>query len=157
MKLSLIQVGKTNEGFISEGLSLYYSRIRKMMPLEIIDVGSSKDTRNKPESVKKSEEAASISAYFKKDDVIVLLDESGKQLSSRGLAAYLQKTMNTGPRRIVFVIGGAWGLGPELYEKANRVLSLSSMTFPHQLVRLLFAEQLYRALTIIKGIPYHHD
>ncbi|MGM0666103.1 MAG: 23S rRNA (pseudouridine(1915)-N(3))-methyltransferase RlmH [Bacteroidota bacterium] len=157
MKLSIIQVGKTNEGFISEGLSLYYSRIRKMMTLEIISVGTSKDARNKPESVQKSEEAASISAYFKKDDVIVLLDESGQQINSRDLASYLQKTMNSGPRRIVFVIGGPWGLGAELHGKASKVLSLSRMTFPHQLVRLLFAEQLYRALTIIKGIPYHHD
>jgi len=157
MKLLLIQVGKTSEGFIKEGLSLYYSRIRKMMPLEIIDIVPAKDARNKPEIVKKSEEAASIYAHFKKDDVIVLLDESGDQLKSRGLASYLQKTMNMGPRRIVFVSGGSWGLGAELYGKATKVISLSRMTFPHQLVRLLFAEQLYRALTIIKGIPYHHD
>ncbi len=157
MKLSLIQVGKTDERFLSEGLSVYYSRIRKMIPLEVITVAGPRDSHSKPESVLKKEEADAISARFKQGDIIILLDERGEQMGSRGFASFIQKTMNSGPRRIVFVIGGAWGMGDELAGRANKIISLSSMTFSHQLVRLLFAEQLYRALTIIRGIPYHHD
>ncbi len=157
MKLSIIQVGKTEERFIREGLSLFYSRIRKMMPLEIITVDIPKDLRRKPESVQKSEESASISERFTQGDIIVLLDEAGDQMDSRGFATFIQKTMNSGPKRIVFIIGGPWGLGADLAHRANRIIALSRMTFSHQLVRLLFAEQLYRALTIIRGTPYHHD
>ena len=157
MKLVLIQVGKTDDNYLAEGLSEYYSRIRKMLPLEVIAVKESRESGSKPESVLKREEAEEISSSFKKGDVIILLDEKGEQMSSRGFASFIQKIMNSGPRRIVFVTGGAWGLCEELAIRADRMVSLSSMTFSHQLVRLLFAEQLYRALTIIRGIPYHHD
>ena len=157
MKLSIIQVGKTEERFIREGSLLFYSRIRKIMPLEIITVDIAKNLRRKPESVQKSEESFSISERFAQGDVIVLLDEAGTHMDSRGFASFIQKKMNSGPKRIVFVIGGPWGLAADLAEKANMTIALSRMTFSHQLVRLLFAEQLYRALTIIRGTPYHHD
>lgn len=157
MKLSLIQVGKTNNKYLEEGLSLFYSRIRKMIPLEIVTVKASKESKSKPESVLKKEEADAIASRFRQGDIILLLDEKGEQMSSRGFATFLQRILNSGPRRIVFVIGGAWGLSDQLAARAERMVSLSGMTFSHQLVRLLFAEQLYRALTIIKGIPYHHD
>ncbi|HDZ40985.1 MAG TPA: 23S rRNA (pseudouridine(1915)-N(3))-methyltransferase RlmH [Bacteroidetes bacterium] len=157
MKLSIMQVGNTDESYIRDGLSRYYSRIRKMFSLEIITVNTTKELRSKPESVQKKDEAVAISGRLRQGDFIVLLDEAGEQLDSRGLASFIQKTMNSGPRRIVFVIGGPWGLDPGLAGRANRIIALSRMTFSHQLVRLLFAEQLYRALTIIKGIPYHHD
>jgi len=157
MKLVLLQVGKTDDKYLAEGLSVFYSRIRKMMPLEVITVKESRESGSKPESVVKKEEADAISSRFKKGDVTILLDERGEQMSSRGFASLIQKIMNSGPRRIVFVTGGAWGLCGELATRADRTISLSSMTFSHQLVRLLFAEQLYRALTIIRGIPYHHD
>ncbi|MEA1886287.1 MAG: 23S rRNA (pseudouridine(1915)-N(3))-methyltransferase RlmH [Bacteroidota bacterium] len=157
MKLSLVQVGKTDEKFLREGLSVYYSRIKKMIPLEVITVPEPKKARSKPESVLKKEEADTISEMFKQGDIIIILDEKGEQMNSRDFASLIQKTMNSGPKRIVFIIGGAWGVSCELKDRANRIISLSSMTFSHQLVRLLFAEQLYRALTIIRGIPYHHD
>jgi 23S rRNA (pseudouridine1915-N3)-methyltransferase len=157
MKLSLIQVGKTDNKYLEEGLSLFYSRIRKMIPLEVVTVKASKESKSKPESVLKKEEADAIASRFRQGDIILLLDEKGEQMSSRGFATFLQRILNSGPRRIVFVIGGAWGLSDQLSARAERMVSLSSMTFSHQLVRLLFAEQLYRALTIIKGIPYHHD
>ena len=157
MKLVLIQVGKTDDNYLAEGLSVFYSRIRKMIPLEVISVKESKESKSKPESVLKKEEADAISSRFKQGDIIILLDERGEQMNSRNFASYIQKIMNSGPRRLVFVTGGAWGLCEDLTSRADRMVSLSSMTFSHQLVRLLFAEQLYRALTIIKGIPYHHD
>ncbi|MBN1388332.1 MAG: 23S rRNA (pseudouridine(1915)-N(3))-methyltransferase RlmH [Bacteroidales bacterium] len=157
MKLSLIQVGKTDEKYLAEGLSVFYSRIRKMIPLEVITIKALKESGSKPESVLKKEEANEIASRFRQGDFIILLDEKGDQMTSRDFASFLQKIMNSGPRRIVFVIGGAWGLSDLLENSAERMLSLSSMTFSHQLVRLLFAEQLYRALTILRGIPYHHD
>ncbi|MDT8400713.1 MAG: 23S rRNA (pseudouridine(1915)-N(3))-methyltransferase RlmH [Bacteroidales bacterium] len=157
MKLSIIQVGKTDEQFIRDGLSMYYSRIRKMLSLEIITVDTQKESRNKPESVQKTDQALAISNRFRQGDFIVLLDEAGEQMNSRDLASFISKTMNSGPKRIVFVIGGPWGLDAGLAGKANRIIALSRLTFSHQLVRLLFAEQLYRALTILRGIPYHHD
>jgi len=157
VKISLIHVGKTNEQYLREGLSLYYNRIEKMVPLELITVAESKSGRNKPVSLIKKEEAERISSKYKQDDIIILLDEAGEHMRSGDFADFIRKTMNAGPKRIVFVTGGAWGLDNGLREKAAMVLSLSSMTFPHQLVRLLFAEQLYRAFTIIRGIPYHHD
>lgn len=157
MKLSLIQVGKTDEKFLREGLSMYYSRIRKMIPFEVMTVAERKKARSKPESVLKKEESDAISEMFRQGDVIMMLDEKGEQMTSREFASLIQKTMNSGPKRIVFIIGGAWGVNDELRGRVNRIISLSGMTFSHQLVRLLFAEQLYRALTIIRGTPYHHD
>jgi len=156
MKISIIQVGKTEERYLREGLSNYYSRLEKMIHIEQITVTGLKEAGNYPEAIVRKAEAESISRKFKNGDSIVLLDEAGEQMGSRDLASFIQKAMNAGPRRIVFVIGGAWGLDDELKRKANRIISLSEMTFSHQLVRLLFAEQLYRAFTIIKGIPYHH-
>jgi len=157
MKLSIVQVGKTDSRYLNEGLSLYYSRIRKMITLEIITVNTSRDSANKPWAVRKNEEADKIAEQFKKGDIIVLLDEAGEQMDSRSFASFIQKMMNTGPRRIVFIIGGSFGINDELKKSANRIIALSRMTFSHQMVRLLFAEQLYRAFTILKGIPYHHD
>lgn len=157
MRFTLIQVGKTDEKFLREGLSMYYSRIRKNIPLDIITIAEPKDSHSKPQSVIKKEEAKAILSRFKQGDLIILLDERGEKMRSMDFANFIQKTMNSGPKRIVFVIGGAWGLSKDLEVNAHRKVSLSSMTFSHQLVRLLFAEQLYRALTIIWGIPYHHD
>ncbi len=157
MKLVLLQVGKTDERYLSEGLSVYHSRIEKLMPFEVKTVAESRVRQKKPDSVIKKEEAERIMDVFRKGDTVILLDEAGYNMGSRDFAAFLQKTMNAGPRRIVFVIGGPRGLHHELKDNADKVLSLSAMTFSHQLVRLLFAEQLYRALTILKGIPYHND
>ncbi len=157
MKLTIIQVGKTEEKYLRDGLSEYYSRIRKYVPLEVVTVAQAGNKRNKPVQLIKTEEAAVIEKNFRGGDIIVMLDEKGEQLRSRDFAAYLQKNMNTGPKRILFIIGGPWGLDENIKQKADTILAVSSMTFSHQLVRLLFAEQLYRALTIIRGIPYHND
>lgn len=157
MKLVLLQVGKTDERYLNEGLSVYHSRIEKLMPFEVKTIPESRSKRKKPVSLIKKEEAERILASLRKGDSVVLLDEAGHSMGSRDFALFLQKTMNTGPRRIVFVTGGPGGLHHELKDTADKVLSLSDMTFSHQLVRLLFAEQLYRALTILKGIPYHND
>ena len=157
MKISIIQVGKTEERYLREGMSDYYSRLERMIPVEEITVTGLKDKGGSPEAVVRKAEADAVSGQLKKGDSIILLDEGGKHMGSRDFALFIQKAMNAGPKRIVFVIGGAWGLDDELKAKASEIISLSRMTFSHQLVRLLFAEQLYRAFTIINGIPYHHD
>ena len=156
MKIVIIQLGKTDKDYLKEGLSDYYSRIRKILPLEVNTVNELKNTGSNPGIIKKQEERE-ILKYVKQGDFLVLMDERGQRMNSRSFAAFIQKSMNRGPRRILFVIGGAWGTGDEIKKKADKLISLSDMTFSHQLVRLLLAEQLYRALTIIKGIPYHHD
>ena len=157
MKVMLLQLGKTNENYLKQGLSDYHARIKKLMSFEVKTLAESRSGQKTPVSVIRKEEAKRIVAACNKGDFIILLDEEGESMGSRDFAAFLQKTMNTGPKRIVFIIGGPMGLHPELKGGAQKVLSLSAMTFSHQLVRLLFAEQLYRALTILRGIPYHND
>lgn len=156
MKLVIIQVGKTDRGFLSEGLNQYYSRIKKMIGLEIITISSRLSASVPVESVIK-DEGSKIADRLKAGDYVIALDEKGEQMDSRELAGFIRDRMNRAPKRIVFIIGGAWGLEAEIKRISDKVISLSSMTFSHQLVRLLFSEQLYRSMTIIKGIPYHHD
>jgi Uncharacterized conserved protein len=110
-----------------------------------------------PGQEQKTKEGIKILLSVGKDDYVVLLDERGKEFRTVEFAEWLEKRIAAGGKRIVFIIGGAWGFSEEVYSRADLSLSLSKMTFPHQLVRLLFAEQLYRAFTIIKGEPYHHD
>jgi 23S rRNA (pseudouridine1915-N3)-methyltransferase len=157
MKIALLQTGKTNEKHVLEGFEIYSSRIRKYTGFEIITIPDLKNTRNMPGQEQKTKEGGRILKSLLKDDYVVLLDERGKELKTAEFAEWLEKKLSGSIKRIVFIIGGAWGFSDEVYSRADFMLSLSKMTFPHQLVRLLFAEQLYRALTIIKGEPYHHD
>ncbi|MGD0342073.1 MAG: 23S rRNA (pseudouridine(1915)-N(3))-methyltransferase RlmH, partial [Bacteroidales bacterium] len=149
--------GKTNERHVSEGFEIYNSRIRKYTVLEIMTIPDLKNTRNMPGHEQKTKEGGKILQLVSKDDYVVLLDERGKELRTAEFAEWLEKKYAGSVKRIVFVIGGAWGFSEEVYSRADFMISLSKMTFPHQLVRLLFAEQLYRAFTIIKGEPYHHN
>jgi 23S rRNA (pseudouridine1915-N3)-methyltransferase len=157
MKIALVLTGKTNEKHISDGVEIYYSRIRKYSGFDIITIPDIKNTRNMPGQEQKTKEGNKILQSISKDDYVVLLDERGKELRTAEFAEWLEKKITASVKRIVFVIGGAWGFSEEVYSRANFTLSLSKMTFPHQLVRLLFTEQLYRAFTVIKGEPYHHE
>ncbi len=156
MKTALLQMGKTTEGYVSEGLEIYSSRIRKYTGFEIITIADIKNTRNMPSGEQKIKEGRKIVEALGKNDYIILLDERGKELDTSEFARWIEKKLADSGKRLVFIIGGAWGFSEELYSRADFSLSLSKMTFPHQMVRLLFAEQLYRAFTIIKGDPYHH-
>jgi len=127
------------------------------MGLEIITIPDLKNRGSLPVDNQKKEEAVRIMKHFRDGDQLILLDERGDGQNSRQFADLILSKMNTGCKRLLFIIGGPWGIHEELRSKANKILSLSKMTFSHQLVRLLFAEQLYRALTIINGIPYHND
>lgn len=157
MKIALLQTGKTNEKHISKGVDIYSSRIRKYTGFEILTIPDIRNTRNMPGAEQKLKEGAKILEAVMKDDYVVLLDERGKELRTAEFSSWLEKKLSSSVKRIVFIIGGAWGFSDEVYSRADFTISLSKMTFPHQMVRLLFTEQLYRAFTIMRGEPYHHD
>ena len=156
MKIALLQTGKTTEKYIIEGVEIYSARIKKYSGFEIITVPDLKDTRNMPILEQKVREGKKIIKFLGKDDFIVLLDERGKEMGSADFAEWIEKKLMNQKNRIVFVTGGPWGFSEEVYSIADARLSMSKMTLPHQMVRLLFVEQLYRAFTIIRGEPYHH-
>ena len=156
MKTELILVGKTvNKHFVA-GINDYAERIGHYMPFGITVIPELKNTKNLTEEQQKTAEGELILRQLQPSDTVVLLDEHGKELRSIELAAWLEQKRNTA-RRLVFVIGGPYGFSPDVYARANEKLSLSKLTFSHQMVRLVFTEQLYRACTIIKGEPYHHE
>lgn len=157
MKIRLLTVGKTDIGWVREGLDDYVSRIRHHVPFELVEIPELKKVSALSREQIKDMEGKLVLRHLKQSDHVVLLDERGEELRSVELASRLQDMMARGGRDIVFVVGGAYGFSPELYSRGDSKLSLSKMTFSHQLVRTVFAEQLYRAFTIIKGEPYHHE
>ncbi|HEX2921267.1 MAG TPA: 23S rRNA (pseudouridine(1915)-N(3))-methyltransferase RlmH [Bacteroidales bacterium] len=157
MKIALLQTGKTTDKTISSILDDYTTRIKKYSGFEIVTVPDLKNTRSMPSSEQKIKEGKRILQYLNTDDYVILLDERGKEMRTTDFSEMLDKLFMTPKKRAVFIIGGAWGFSEEVYLRSDYRLSLSKMTFPHQLVRLLFIEQLYRAFTIIKGEPYHHE
>jgi 23S rRNA (pseudouridine1915-N3)-methyltransferase len=157
MKITLLQTGKTTDKNVSALVDLYASRIKKYSVFEIITLPELKNTKNVSVQGQKIKEASKILQSVNEDDYIILLDERGKELRTLEFSSALEKTFFMPKKRIVFVIGGPWGFSQSVYDRADYKMSLSKMTYPHQLVRLLFLEQLYRVFTIIKGEPYHHE
>ena len=156
MKTELIVVGRTvNKHFIA-GIADYSERIGHYMPFSITTVPELKNTKSLTEEQQKQAEGEQILKLIQPSDTVVLLDEHGHEFRSVELASWLEQKRNTA-RRLVFVIGGPYGFSQAVYSRANEKISLSKMTFSHQMVRLIFTEQLYRACTIIKGEPYHHE
>jgi 23S rRNA (pseudouridine1915-N3)-methyltransferase len=157
MKIVLLQSGKTTDKNMSELVDLYSNRIKKYIGFDIVTLPDVKNTKNMPVVEQKAREAIKIIQSLTDDDYIILLDEKGKELKTVEFSGALEKMFFLPKKRIVFIIGGPWGFADTVYERADFKMSLSKMTFPHQLVRLLFLEQLYRVFTIIKGEPYHHE
>jgi 23S rRNA (pseudouridine1915-N3)-methyltransferase len=157
MKVSLLMVGKTDFDFIEKGISLYQERIKKYIPFEISFFKTPKKLQSITIEQIKKQEGIELMKKLQPSDFVILLDERGKELNSVGFASLIENKMGTGTKKLVFVIGGAYGFSAELYKRANEKISLSKMTFSHQLVRLIFMEQFYRAFTIIRGEPYHHE
>lgn len=156
MKTELIVVGRTvNKHFIA-GIADYSERIGHYMPFSITTIPELKNTKSLTEEQQKQAEGEQILKLIQPSDTVVLLDEHGHEYRSVELASWLEQKRNTA-RRLVFVIGGPYGFSQAVYSRANEKISLSKMTFSHQMVRLIFTEQLYRACTIIKGEPYHHE
>lgn len=155
MKIKLIAVGKTDEAYLIEGIEKYLSRLKHYVSFEFIIVNDVKlGKKNKPE-LQKEQEAIQILSKINVTDVVILLDEKGKAYNSVGFSGFIQKKLNAGTD-LVFVIGGPFGFAEVLYQRAAEKIALSQLTFSHQMVRLFFVEQLYRAFTILQGEKYHH-
>jgi 23S rRNA (pseudouridine1915-N3)-methyltransferase len=157
MKMVFLVIGKTSERYLSEGMAQFEGRLKHYSPYETIVVPDIKAAGKRSAEVVKDLESQAFQKHFQAGDWIILLDEKGKQYHSRAFAQQLQKWMNGGPKRLVFVIGGAFGFSRGMYERANAMLSMSEMTTSHQLIRVVFLEQLYRAFTILNNEPYHND
>lgn len=157
MKLTLLMVGKTDEKYLQEGIDRYKKRLKHYIDFRLEIIPDLKKGKNMKMSQQKLKEGEFILAKRAPAQEFHLLDEKGKQMTSRQFAAFLQKKMASGIKELVFVIGGPYGFSEEVYEQADSKISLSKMTFSHQLARLLCMEQFYRAFTILKGEPYHND
>jgi len=155
--MQLWVVGKTTQDFIEQGLTEFCGRIKHYLPFEMQVIPDIKDTKSlSPEQVKEKEGEQILKA-IQPGDYIVLLDEHGRSFSSLQFSEYLERKILTVPKNLVFIIGGPYGFSQKVHKAAQEKISLSKMTFSHQLVRLIFAEQLYRALTILNRLPYHHE
>jgi 23S rRNA (pseudouridine1915-N3)-methyltransferase len=157
MKITLLQTGKTTERKIAEAMDLFSVRIKKYTGFEIITLPEVKNTRNMPLQEQKVKEGKKILNSVSEGDYVIILDEKGKEFRSVELSAWLNSIFMLPKKKTVFVIGGPYGFSEDVYKRADFKLSLSRMTFSHQLVRLLFLEQLYRVFTILNGEPYHHE
>ena len=156
MELAVILIGKTQKSYIHKGVDEYEKKLGHYLKFCMEIIPDLKNTGKLSASQQNSKEGELILGKIKSDDYVILLDERGRQYSSVEWASHLQKKFNSNPKRLVFVIGGPYGFSSEVYGRANEKISLSKMTFSHQMVRMFFVEQLYRAMTILKGEPYHH-
>ena len=157
MKITLLTVGKTDKDWVRQGLDIYVSRLKHYIPFSINEIPELKNVSAMSRDQIKAKEGELILKSIKPTDDVILLDEHGKEYSSTEFASLLQNKINYEGKDIVFVIGGAYGFSEQVYKRANSKISLSRMTFSHQMVRAIFAEQIYRAFTIMKGEPYHHE
>lgn len=157
MKITLILNGKTEEDYIAKGIAMYEQRLKHYIPFETIVIPALKNTKALSVDQQKHKEGELILKNIQPSDRLILLDENGKEFNSIGFANFVQQQMNSGIKNVVFVVGGPYGFTEEVHKKAYAKLSLSKMTFSHQMVRLFFVEQLYRAMTILRNEPYHHQ
>jgi len=156
MKISLWSIGKINESYVKEGVSEFSKRISKYFPVEWNIIPVPKNAGVLSEMDLRKKEGEIILQWLRPDDYLVVLDEHGKQLTSEGMAGFIQQRSNESVKNLVYLIGGAYGLDEQILNKARFKWSLSDLTFPHQLVRLILAEQIYRACTILRNEKYHH-
>jgi 23S rRNA (pseudouridine1915-N3)-methyltransferase len=157
MKITLLAIGKTEDSYLREGIEKYIKRLKHYINFKIVELPDVKNTKNLSEDQQKAKEAELITKKITNTDHVILLDEHGQQFTSMQFSGLFNKKMVGSIQHVVFVIGGPYGFDPSLQNRADEKLSLSKMTFSHQMVRLFFLEQVYRAFTIIKGEPYHHE
>lgn len=157
MKIVIIAVGKTSTDYVARGVEEFLKRANRYVGVELTVIPDVKSSKALTEDAQKQQEGRAILAVLQPGDVVTLLDERGKELTSREFSGLIERRMIQGIKRLVFVIGGPYGFAREVYERADDKLSLSRMTFTHEMVRLFFTEQIYRAMTIMRGEPYHHD
>ena len=157
MRISLICIGKTEESYIKAGVGEYSTRISRYLPFEITEIPELKNVSALSGAQIKEKEGQILLKKWPPGAIVVLLDEHGKEYRSLDFAGFIQARMNQGIKHLAFIIGGSYGFGGDIIEKADYRLSLSKMTFSHQIVRILFTEQLYRSMTILRNEPYHNE
>ncbi|ALL08162.1 50S rRNA methyltransferase [Pedobacter sp. PACM 27299] len=157
MKITLLVVGKTEDKYLIEGIDKYLKRLKHYINFNLVVIPDVKNTKNLTEAQQKSKEAELILKQISNQDTVILMDEKGKKYTSILFSNYLNKQMIGSVQHLIFIIGGPYGFDESVYQRANGSMSLSDMTFSHQMVRLFFVEQLYRAFSILKGEPYHHE
>lgn len=157
MKTIFIVIGKTTDKHIDTLTQEYITRINHYVPFEIQVIPELRNAKSLSQDVQKEQEAELLKKSLQPGDYIILLDEHGKERRSIDFASWMQKRIASSPRRMVFVVGGPYGFAPQIHKLAQEEISLSQMTFSHQMIRLLFVEQVYRAMTILNGEPYHHE
>ncbi|KKO90417.1 MULTISPECIES: 23S rRNA (pseudouridine(1915)-N(3))-methyltransferase RlmH [Sphingobacterium] len=157
MRITLLCIGKTDDKYLIEGIEKYIKRLKFYVNFSILVIPDIKNVKNLSTEQQKDKEALLILKQVQPQDLVVLLDEHGKEFRSLEFSAYLEKMMVQSVQHLVFIIGGPYGFDQKIYDRANAKISLSKMTFSHQMIRLFFTEQLYRAYSIMKGEPYHHE
>lgn len=157
MKIVLMAIGRTQSDYLVTGIDNYIKRINRYMQFELRLLPDVKATKSLSETQQKEAEGKTLLSAFLPGDVVILLDERGRQYTSREFAGLIDRYALQSTKRLVFVIGGPYGFSKEVYDRADALLSLSKMTFSHEMIRLFFTEQIYRAMTILRGEPYHHD
>lgn len=157
MKILLLQIDKTQDSYLIQGCDVYVARLKNYCSFEVQTINVPKTVRLRTHAEQKKEETKLILQVLNTDDHLVLLDEKGREFSSAGFAGFISQKQNASLKRLVFLVGGPFGFDDQLYQRANAKISLSQMTFSHQMIRLFFLEQLYRAFTILKGEKYHHE
>jgi 23S rRNA (pseudouridine1915-N3)-methyltransferase len=157
MKIVLLVIGKTDANYFVEAIKEYSDRLQHYIPFDLIVIPDLKNAKNMTDQQQKEREGGLILRNLQVGDQLVLLDEKGKEFTSVKFADYLARKMQIVPKRLVFVVGGPYGFSETVYKNAKESVTLSRMTFSHQMVRLIFVEQLYRAMTILRGEPYHHE
>ena len=157
MKISLVVIGKTDGAYFVDAINEYKNRLVHYIPFEMEVIPDIKNVKNLREDQQKEKEGELILKTLQPGDYLVLLDEHGKSFTSMEFATYIERKMHVVPKRLVFVIGGPYGFSEAVYKAASEKISLSKMTFSHQMIRLIFVEQIYRAMTILNNEPYHHE
>ncbi len=157
MKILLIVIGKTDQQWLTDGIRQYTDRLQHFAQFEMQVIPDVRNTRSMDENTQKVREGEQILKLLQPSDDVWLMDDKGRQMSSPEMASWLEKRMNQSTKRLVFIIGGPYGFSPDVYARVPGRVSLSRMTFSHQMVRLIFVEQLYRAFAILNNLPYHHE
>ncbi len=157
MNINFTVIGKTDISFVNSGTDEYFKRIKRYINFDFRVIKDIKNTKNIDENTQKQLEGEKILASVNPSDIVVLLDENGKEYNSKDFALFIEKQMISSVKNLIFIVGGPYGFSDSVYKRANYKLSLSQMTFSHQIIRLIFAEQLYRAFSIINNEPYHHE
>jgi 23S rRNA (pseudouridine1915-N3)-methyltransferase len=157
MKITLLVIGKTEESWLRDGIAEYAGRLKHYAVFQMLEIPAIRDAKSVPVADQKKKEALLLHKHFGDNDMLVLLDENGKETGSIQFAAFLNRQFSSGKKNLVFAVGGPYGFDETVRRRADHILSLSKMTFSHQMVRLIFMEQLYRAMTILRNESYHHE